>query len=204
AGLRGLAIRPGAGREGGRADRAAVGADEVRSGLATLEAEGAPEAPRQLAPLRRPGGAVLRGRAGPDGDRGDQRADGVDRDQRDRPGGGAVCDGEEVLQLAGAVPQLAEDGRPGQVQPDAPGGEPGGAGVAFGGAESAPQPGGPGRVPAADEGAAGGAGGRDGDGAQAGAHRLPGAQARPDVHASESGGIRGPDEGEADQGLAAE
>jgi hypothetical protein len=42
-----------------------------------------------------------------------------------------------------------------QVQPDAPGCESCGAGVAVGGQESAPQPGGPGRVPAAHEIAAG-------------------------------------------------
>jgi hypothetical protein len=56
---------------------------------------------RALPPLkpkaRRPDGAVLRGRAGLDGDRGDQRVDGVDPDQRDRPGGVAVRDGEAVL-----------------------------------------------------------------------------------------------------------
>src|SRR4051794_40211689 len=100
--------------------------------------------------------------------------------------------------------QLEEDRRPGQVQPDAPGGEPCGAGAAAGGPEPAPQPGGPGRVPAADERPAGGAGGRDRDGAQAGADRLPGVEARDDVRASESGGVRGPDEGEADQGVEAE
>jgi hypothetical protein len=50
-----------------------------------------------LARFRRPDGVVLRGRAGFDGDRGDQRVDGVDGDQRDRPGGVAVCDDEEVL-----------------------------------------------------------------------------------------------------------
>ena len=121
AGLRGLAVHPGAGGDGGRADRPPVGADEVRPGLAAAEAEGTPEAPRQFARLRRAGGAVLCGRAGLDGDRGGQRADGADHDQRDRPGGVAVRDGAEVLQLAGAVPQLAEDRRPGQVQPDAPG-----------------------------------------------------------------------------------
>src|SRR5205823_8108548 len=91
-----------------------------------------------------------------------------------------------------------------QVQPDAPGGEPCGAGAAVGGPEPAPQPGGPGRVPAADERAAGGAGGRDGDGAQAGTDRLSGVEARPDVRAPESGGVRGADEGEAAQGVAAE
>src|SRR5215471_12889620 len=100
--------------------------------------------------------------------------------------------------------QLEEDRWPGQVQPDASGGEPCGAGVAAGGAEPAPQPGGAGRVPAADEGAAGGSGGRDRDGAQAGPDRLPGAEARDDVRASESGGVRGPSEGEADQGAEAE
>src|SRR6516162_10603495 len=99
---------------------------------------------------------------------------------------------------------VAEVRWPGQVQPDAPGGESRGAGVARGGPESAPQPGGAGRVPAADERAAGGSGRVDGDGAQAGTDRLPGAEARADVRASESGGVRGPDEGEADQGVAAE
>src|SRR5262249_46379833 len=148
--------------------------------------------------------AVLRGGAGLDPDRGDQRADGVDPNQRDRPGGVAVRDGEEVLQLAGAVSQLEEDRRPGQVESDASGGQSRGAGVAFGGRESAPQPGGPGRVRAADEGAAGGSGGLDGDGAQAGTDRLHGAEARDDVRASEPGGLRGADEGEADQGVAAE
>ena len=44
----------------------------------------------------------------------------------------------------------------------------------------------------------------DRDGAQAGPDRLPGVEARDDVRASESGGVRGPDEGEADQGVAAE
>src|SRR5947209_17074140 len=100
--------------------------------------------------------------------------------------------------------QLEEDRWPRQVQPDAPGGEPRGAGVAFGGAEPAPQPGGPGRVSAADERAAGGSGGRDRDGAQAGTDRLPGVEARADVRASEPGGVRGADEGEANQGVAAE
>src|SRR5262249_42751261 len=42
------------------------------------------------------------------------------------------------------------------------------------------------------------------DGAQAGTDRLPGAQAWDDVRASESGGVRGPDEGQAGQGAAAE
>src|SRR5262249_3402579 len=51
ASLRGLAVILEAGGEGGRADRAAVGADEVRSGLAAFEVEGASEAPRELAPL---------------------------------------------------------------------------------------------------------------------------------------------------------
>src|SRR3954454_10665698 len=44
AGLRGLAVHPGAGAKGGRADRPPAGADEVRPGLAAAEAEGAPEA----------------------------------------------------------------------------------------------------------------------------------------------------------------
>src|SRR5262249_53782126 len=66
------------------------------------------------------------------------------------------------------------------------------------------QPGSPGRVPAADERAAGGSGGLGGDGAQAGTHRLSGAQGWDDVRASESGGLRGPDGGEADQGLKEE
>src|SRR5262249_32986729 len=79
-----------------------------------------------------------------------------------------------------------------------------GAGVAFGGPESAPQPRGLGRIPAADERATGNSGGRDRDGAQAGPDRLSGAQARDDVCASESGGLRGPAEGKADQGIAAE
>src|SRR5579871_1463137 len=106
--------------------------------------------------------------------------------------------------MAGAVSQLAEERRPGQVEPDPSGGEPCGAGVAHGGPESAPQQGGPGRVSAADERAAGGSGGLDGDGAQAGTDRLSGVEAWDDVRASESGGLRGPDEGEADQGAKAE
>src|SRR5262249_60439731 len=92
----------------------------------------------------------------------------------------------------------------GQVQSDAAGSESCGAGVAVGGPEPAPQPGGAGWVPAADEGAAGGPGGLDGDGAQAGTDRLPGVEAWADVRASESGGVRGADEGGADQGGAAE
>src|SRR5262249_16849307 len=70
--------------------------------------------------------------------------------------------------------------------------------------ESAPQPGGVGRVSAADERAAGSSGGRDRDGAQAGTDRLSGLEARDDVCASKSGAVRGPDEGKADQGIAAE
>src|SRR4029453_7873746 len=100
--------------------------------------------------------------------------------------------------------QLAEERWPGQVEPDPSGGEPCGAGVAFGGSESAPQQGGPGRVPAADERTAGGSSGLDGDGAQTGTDRLPGVEAWDDVRASESGGVRGSDEGEADQGVATE
>src|SRR5262249_34599752 len=100
--------------------------------------------------------------------------------------------------------QLGEERWPGQVEPHPSGGEPCGAGVAHGGPESAPQQGGPGRVPAADERAAGGSGGLDRDGAQAGTDRLSGAQAWDAVRASESGGLRGPDEGEADQSVATE
>src|SRR5947209_20538250 len=85
-----------------------------------------------------------------------------------------------------------------------PGGKSGGAGVAGGGPEPAPQPGGLGRVPAADARAAGRSGGSDRDGAQAGPDRLSGVEARHDVRASEPGGVRGPDEGEADQGVEAE
>jgi transposase len=55
----------------------------------------------------------------------------------------------------------------------------------------------------ADERAAGEPGGGDRDGAQAGADRLPGAEARPDVRAEESGGVRSPDEAEAAQGAEA-
>ena len=87
AGLRGLAVHPEAGGEGGRADRPAAGADEVRPGLAAADAEEASEPEGQRAAVRRADGVVLRGGAGPDGDRGDQRADGVDDHQRDRPGG---------------------------------------------------------------------------------------------------------------------
>src|SRR5262249_20283406 len=97
ASLRGLAVLPGAGRQGGRTDRPPIRADEERPGPAAAEAEGASEAPGQFAPVRRPDGVVLRGRAGLDGDRGDQRADGADLDQRDRPRAVAVCNGEEVL-----------------------------------------------------------------------------------------------------------
>jgi hypothetical protein len=60
---------------------------------------------------------------------------------------------------------LEEDWWPGQVESDASGGESSGVGVAFGGPESAPQPGGLGRVSAANERAAGGSGGIDRDGA---------------------------------------
>src|SRR4051794_152195 len=55
AGLRGLAVLLGAGGEGGRADRAAADVDEVRSGPAAAQAEGASEAPGQLARVRRAG-----------------------------------------------------------------------------------------------------------------------------------------------------
>src|SRR5207245_125998 len=81
-------------------------------------------------------------------------------------------------------------------QPDASGGEPGGAGAAGGSPGPAPQQGCVGRVPAADEGAAGGSGGPDRDGAQAGPDRLPGVEARDDVRAPGPGGVRGADEGE--------
>jgi hypothetical protein len=97
ASLRGLAVLLGAGGEGGRADRSAVGADEVRSGLAAADAEEASEEPEdQRAAVRRADGVVLCGGTGLDGDRRDQRADGVDDHQRDRPGGVEVRDGEEV------------------------------------------------------------------------------------------------------------
>jgi hypothetical protein len=55
-----------------------------------------------------------------------------------------------------------------------------------------------GRISAADEREAGGSGGRDRDGAQGGTDRLSGFEARDDVRASEPGGLRGPDEREAD------
>jgi transposase len=45
---------------------------------------------------------------------------------------------------------------------------------------------------------AGSSGGSDRNRAQTGTDRLPGVEARDDVRASESGGVRGPDEGEAD------
>src|SRR5262249_37346211 len=64
--------------------------------------------------------------------------------------------------------------------------------------------GGLGRVSTAHERPAGDAGGLDRDGAQASTDRLPGTQARHDVRASESGAVRGRDEGEADQGVEAE
>lgn len=46
--------------------------------------------------------------------------------------------------------------------------------------------------------------GVDRDGAEAGPDRLPGVEAWHDVRASESAGVRGPDEGEAGEGVAAE
>src|SRR6516164_9209251 len=100
--------------------------------------------------------------------------------------------------------QLEKDGWPSQVQSNTTGGESCGAGVTSGGPESAPQPGGLGRVPAAHESAARGPGGCDRNGAQAGTDRLPSVEARADVRASESGGVRGPNEGEAAQGVEAE
>src|SRR5262249_43644875 len=100
--------------------------------------------------------------------------------------------------------QLGEERWPGQVEPHPSGGEPCGAGVAHGGPESAPQQGGPGRVPAADERAAGGSSGLDRDGAQAGTDRLSGVGAWHDGCVADSGGLRVPDAGEADQGVATE
>ena len=71
--------------------------DQIALGVCLRNALKSP-APRQLAGLRRPHGAVLRGRHRPDPDRGGQRADGVDLDRRDRPGGPvAVREREEVL-----------------------------------------------------------------------------------------------------------
>src|SRR5262249_13311857 len=97
AGVRGLAVLPEAGGEGGRTDRPAVGADEVRPGLASADAEEASEPEDQRAAVRRADGVVLCGGAGLDGDRGDQRVDGFDDHQRDRRGGVEVPDGEAVL-----------------------------------------------------------------------------------------------------------
>ena len=76
---------------------APIGADEVRSGLAGADAAGASAPEDQRAAVRRADGVVLRGRARPDGDRRDQRADRADGDQRDRPGCVAVRECEEVL-----------------------------------------------------------------------------------------------------------
>ena len=117
-------------------------------------------------------------------------------------GPGVKFDGEKFCSWLGLCAPTGR--RPGASSRAAPPGEPRGAGVASGGAESAPQPGGHGRVSAADERAAGGDGGGDGDGAQTGADRLSGVEVRPDVRAEEPGGIRRSDEGEAGQGVEAE
>src|SRR5438105_2674663 len=59
-----------------------------------------------------------------------------------------MADREALHQLAGVVSELEEDGRQGEVEPDAPGQEPGGRGVAVGGLEPAAQPQLPGGVSA--------------------------------------------------------
>ena len=97
-----------------------------------------------------------------------------------------VADGEALHELAGAVPELEEDGREGEVEPDAAGEEPGGGGAAAGGVGPDAEHELPGGVPAAAAVAAGGAEGDDGDGPQAGPDRVP-----PDAV---RGGVREEDE----------
>src|SRR4051794_121624 len=96
--------------------------------------------------------------------------------------------------------ELQEDGRGGEVEPDAAWQGPGSARAAPGGVEPDPQPELPGCVPAAAAGASGGAEGDHGDGAQAGADRLPLDALRRVVRPATGGGVRGG--GEATPGKA--
>src|SRR5262249_51616275 len=93
---------------------------------------------------------------------------------------------------------------PSEVESDASGGESCGDGVPIGGPRPAPERGSVGGLSASDESAAGHTGGVDGHGAQAGADRVSGVEARTALRAAESGGIPGADEGEADQGAEAQ
>jgi Transposase len=115
--------------------------------------------------LRRAGGVVLRHRGGPDGHRGPRRGPRPDVGQRAGDRLHQVADGQALHLLAGAVPQLAEDRRQGQVEPDAPGQEPGGTRLAPGGLGADAEQELPGGLPAAAALAAGGAQGHHGAGA---------------------------------------
>src|SRR5258708_1794298 len=103
-----------------------------------------------------------------------------------------MADGETLQLLAGAVSELAEDGRQGEVEPRPSRQEPGGAGVAAGGVEPDAKPELPGCLLAAAAFAAGGAQGDHGDGAQAGADRVPPGALRGGVHAADGGDLRRP------------
>ena len=91
----------------------------------------------------------------------------------------------------GLAPEPEEVGTETQVGGDAGGGEPGGEGLAAGGAQSAAVAECLGSVLPADRGPAWGAQGDHGDGLQAGADHLRAAQARGSVRGAGAGGVRG-------------
>src|SRR5271165_896011 len=112
-----------------------------------------------------------------------------------------MADGEALQLLAGAVSQLAEDGRQGEVEPGAAGKESRGAGAASGGVESDAEQQLPGRLLAAAAIAAGGAQGDHGDGAQAGADRIPPDALRGGVREADGGGVCGAGAGAVEKQL---
>src|SRR5262249_53706732 len=148
-----LEALPQADRQGGRRDRQATGADEDRPGAAAAAcAQGeAARAQAERAAFRRAAGAVLRGGDRPDADRGAGRVVGAGADERDRDGHEQVRQREALLLMAGAEPELEEDGREGEVIEDQAGGEPGGAGAASGGVEPTQEQGSAGSVLEEDE-----------------------------------------------------
>src|SRR5260370_36149809 len=114
-----------------------------------------------------------------------------------------MADGEALRVLAGAVSELAEDGRQGEVEPGATRQEPGGAGAAFGGVEPGAEPELPRRLLAAAALPAGRPQGDHGDGAQAGADRVQHHALRRGLHEADRGGLRRAGAGTVREAVAA-
>src|SRR5205085_3035026 len=137
--------------------------------------------------VRRAAGVVSDERGGPDGDRGDQGGHGAGAVERSGGRREPVAQREGVRGVAGAGAQSEEDGGQAFVVADEGGSEPGGTGVAVGGADATEERERVGSVLQTDSGAARGAQGDNGDGVQAGADRVRDAEERAAVR---GGGAR--------------